>query len=313
MKALNQLPEIANRQLGGLEADTRLLARIKINAAEGNRQQYRTGPRFQVVLAACCALVFCICGVLWAMTPGETVILPNNGTQLIDTHAAGGEAVVTNPPAVSDLPQGSITMSSAGARNSGSLFATGQNNSFPLITVNGATYRMLTYPDGISSALLGSELGLVNEFTLEPALGSGDIVSNAAEPGAPIYAVKGMKGTMIAANISGSLRVFQRVSYAGTATIGGESLSDVLCSADQVDWFRYGGMTISGADAQALMQTLLDDADFQSTSMTGTDSLQIGLTNGLILQLLVGDDTVSACGTWSCPGFFEAFAEITGQ
>jgi hypothetical protein len=122
-----------------------------------------------------------------------------------------------------------------------------------------------------------------------------------------------MKGTMIAANISGSLRVFQRVSYAGTATIGGESLSDVLCSADQVDWLRYGGMTISGADAQALMQTLLDDADFQSTSMTGTDSLQIGLTNGLILQLLVGDDTVSACGTWSCPGFFEAFAEITGQ
>ena len=313
MKALNQLPEIAERQLGGLEADTRLLARIKINAAEGSRQSYRTGPRFQVVLAACCALVLCIGGVLWAMAPGETVILPNNSTNLIDTHAAGGGVVVTAPPAVSDLPQGSITMSSAGNRSGSSLFATGQNNSFPLITVKGATYRMLTYPDGISSALLGSELGLVNEFNLEPALGSGDIVSNAAEPGAPVYAVKGMKGAMVAANIGGSLRVFQRVSYSGTATIGSESLSDTLCSADRVDWLRYNGITVSGAEAQALMQILLDDADFQSTSMTGKDSLQIGLTNGLILQLLVGDDTVSACGTWSCPGFFEALAEMMAQ
>ena len=31
--------------------------------------------------------------------------------------------------------------------------------------------------------------------------------------------------------------------------------------------------------------------------------------NGLTLQLLTGDDSVSACGTWSCPDFFEAFAE----
>ena len=75
----------------------------------------------------------------------------------------------------------------------------------------------------VSSAMLGSELGLVNEFNLEPALASGDIVSNAADPGAPVYAVSGMKGAMIAANIGGSLRVFQRVSYSGTATIGGET------------------------------------------------------------------------------------------
>ena len=30
-------------------------------------------------------------------------------------------------------------------------------------------------------------------------------------------------------------------------------------------------------------------------------------TNGLKLQLGVSGDTVSACGGWSCPEFFEAF------
>lgn len=313
MKALNQLPDIANRQLGGLEADARLLARIKINAAEGSKQRYRTGPRFQVALAACCALVLCVGGVLWAMAPGDSPVLPANEGNLLDTYAAGSVVVTEAPAAISDLPEGSITMSAASARSGGSLFATGQGNSFPLITVNGATYRMLTYPDGISSALLGSELGLVNEFNLEPALGSGDIVSNAANPGAPVYAVSGMKGSMVAANIGGSLRVFQRVSYSGTATIGGESLGDTLCRPEQVKWMTLGDVTVSGAQAQELMQVMLSDADFHSTGISGKDSLQIGLTNGLTLQLLVGDDTVSACGTWSCPGFFEAFAEMTGE
>ncbi|MBE5794174.1 MAG: hypothetical protein E7323_05780 [Clostridiales bacterium] len=313
MKVLNQLPEVVDRQLGGLEADARLLARIRINAAEGEKQRYRTGPRFQVVLAACCALVLCIGGVLWAMDPGDAPLLPANDHNLIDTHAAGSTVITTAPPAIGDLPEGTITMSGAGARSGSNLFATGQGNSFPLITAGGATYRMLTYPDGISSALLGSELGLVNEFNLEPALGSGDIVSNAVNPGAPVYAISGMKGAMVAANVSGSLRVFQRVSYSGTATIGGETLEDTLCKPSQVNWLNLNGTTISGAEAQELMQILLDDADFRSTSASGKGSLQIGMTNGLTLQLLVGDDTVSACGTWSCPGFFEAFAELTGQ
>ena len=58
-----------------------------------------------------------------------------------------------------------------------------------------------------------------------------------------------------------------------------------------------------------LMHTLLDLADYQSTGMSGSQSMRIGLSNGLILQLLAGEDTVSACGTWSCPDFFEAFAQ----
>lgn len=307
MKSLNQLPEIADRQLGGLQADARLLARIRINAAEGSKQRYRTAPLLQVAAAACCALALCIGGVLWATgTPTGTVVTnPNAG--LLDSHAAGTAVVTEAPSALSDLPEDSITMSSAGRRDGSSLFATGQGNSFPLITVNGATYRMLTYPDGISSSLLGGELGLVNEFNLEPALGSGDIVSNAAGPGEPVFAVSGMKGAMVAARVNGSLRVFQRVSYSGTATIGSEGLKDTLCAPSKVEWMSLNGVTVNGAVAQELMQTLLDDADFHSTGISGKGSLQIGLTNGLTLQLLVGDDVVSACGSWSCPGFFEAF------
>ena len=62
-------------------------------------------------------------------------------------------------------------------------------------------------------------------------------------------------------------------------------------------------------EAQALMSTLLDNASFSNASASGSgrQSLLIYLDNGLILQTIVGDDCVSACGTWSCPDFFEAF------
>lgn len=311
MKALNQLPEVAQRQLGGLKADAQLLARIKINAAEGKR--YHTAPRWQAAVAICCALVLCVGGVLWAMEPTDDGVIIAQPDNLIDTHAAGSTVVTEAPPAIGDLPSGSITMSGASSRNGGSLFVTGQGNSFPLITVNGATYRMLIYPDGISASLLGSELGLVNEFNLEPALGSGEIVSNIAGPGAPVYAISGMKGAMVAAKVDGSLRVFQRISYVGTATIGEETLGDTLCNPSDVEWMSLNGSTVSGDVAQDLMRTLLSDADFHSTGISGSGSLQIGLRNGLTLQMLVGDDTLSACGTWTCPGFFQAFAEAAGE
>lgn len=309
MKALKQLPEIADRQLGGLEADARLLARIRINAAEGKQQRYHTASRWQMAAALCCALVLCVGGVLWASGGGNAPLLTNQPGKLLDSHAAGTTEVTKAPPAIGDLPQHSITMSSAARKNGETLFATGKGNSLPLILVNGAAYQMLTYPDGISSSLLGDELGLVNEFNLEPALGSGDIVSNAAGPGEPVFAIDGMKGAMVAARVEGSLRVFQRISYSGTATIGNEELGDTLCPPEQVEWMALGEKTVQGKAARELMQVLLDDADFYSTGSSGKNSLQIGLANGLVLQLLVGDDSVSACGSWSCPGFFEAFGE----
>ncbi len=138
-------------------------------------------------------------------------------------------------------------------------------------------------------------------------------MSNIAGPGAPVYAISGMKGAMVAAKVDGSLRVFQRISYVGTATIGEETLGDTLCNPSDVEWMSLNGSTVSGSAAQDLMRTLLSDADFHSTGISGSGSLQIGLRNGLTLQMLVGDDTLSACGTWTCPGFFQAFAEAAGE
>jgi len=313
VKALNQLPEIAARQLGGLAADAQLKARIKLNAAESKTHNYRTTARWQIALSVCAALVLCVGGVLWAMQPAttNTALLP--GGSVIDSHPAGNAVVTQAPVTSADLPHGSITMSTGIIGNDTSIFASGQGSSFPLITVGGATYRLLSFPDGISSSLLGTKLGEVSEFNIEPALGSGDIVSNTVGQGSAVYAVNGMDGAMVAAEVGGSLRVFQRVSYAGTATIGGETLEDTLCKPGNVAWMTLSGHGgVEGEAAQELMRILLRDADFQSTGMSGSGSLKIGLTNGLTLQLAVGDDTISACGTWSCPAFFEAFYQIVG-
>ena len=127
--------------------------------------------------------------------------------------------------------------------------------------------------------------------------------------GETVYAVSGMDGALVAAPMSGVMRLFQRVSYGGRALIGNQNLRDTLCDPSDVAWMEMNGVRVSDQAAQSLMQTLLDDADYQSTAMTGSGQMQIGLTNGLTLQLLVDDDCVSACGTWSCPDFMAAFAQ----
>ena len=188
----------------------------------------------------------------------------------------------------------------------------GSDAGFPLITLNGATYRMLESPDGLSASLLGEELGAVSEFNIEPALGSGGVVSNVVSLGESIYAVGDMNGALVAAKVNDALRVFQRVSYAGTAVIGAETLADTLCAPGDAAWIEVSGIgrVDDAAVVQELMETLLTCADYEGTSLSGSTSMQVGLTNGLVLQLLVGEDTVSACGTWSCPDFFEAFEEV---
>ena len=309
MKKLEQLPEIAARQLGGLEATPALLAKIKLKAAEECTPRK---PAWKSVAALATAFVLLAVGaVSWQFLPKET---SSGDGELMHTRSAGVEIRETEVPVTADLPSGSITLGDGRKGSSDSLFASADNGVFPMLIVNGATYRMLTYPDGISDGLLGNSLGTVNEYNVEPALGSGSIVSNSASQGETVYEIDGFSGALAAAKVNGSTRVFQRVSYAGTATIGNEGLNDTLCSASQVSWMTLEGVgTVEDADAQALMQTLLDNASYQSTGMSGSGSLHIGLTNGLTLQLLVGDDTVSACGTWSCPEFFESFHEAIGH
>jgi len=311
VKRLENLPDIAARQLGGLEAGPTLLAKIKLEAAD------RKAPRrlaLKPVLAVCAALVLCVGAALTALP--QSPALPGHeqpAENVLDSHSAGSqpEQATAEPRAVADVSRGSITMSAGKVRAaSGSLYEQGTGSSFPLISLNGATYRMLQSPESVSDSLLGERMGTVSEFNVEPALSSGGVVSNAVACGEPVYAVGGMNGALVAAPVEGVMRVFQRVSYAGCAVIGSETLRDTLCAPDAVAWIEIEGLGRADGDrAQSLMDTLLTCADYQSTAASGSASMQIGLQNGLTLQLSAGEDSVSACGTWSCPEFFEAFAQ----
>lgn len=310
MKRLEQLPDIASRQLGGLEATPTLLCRIKLEAAEKKSDKSIRRAALRPVLAVCCALVLCVGA---AMTLGgedhPLSMRPVPTENVMDSRAAGSEAQPTSEPVLlADVPKGSISMSAGAKRVQGSLFVSAEGSAFPLVTLDGATYRMLEKPNGVSRALLGDEMGTVSEFNIEPALGSGGVVSNAVSMGQSVYAVGDLGGALVAADVDGSLRVFQRVSYAGTAVIGTETLRDTLCAPDDVEWIELDGKgRAEGEKARHLMETLLDGADYQSTAYSGDAFMRIGLTNGLTLQLMTGEDTVSACGTWSCPDFFEAW------
>lgn len=308
MKRLENLPDIASRQLGGLEAGPTLLAKIKLEAAE-----YKAPRRLALkpVLAVCAALVLCVGAALTALPHGPVLPVHEQPAEnVLDSHSAGSQATA-EPRAVADVSKGSITMSAGKTRAaSGSLYEQGTGSSFPLISLNGATYRMLQSPDSVSDSLLGKQLGAVSEFNVEPALSSGGVVSNTVACGEPVYAVDGMGGALVAAHVEGAMRVFQRVSYAGCAVIGSETLRDTLCAPEAVAWIEIEGLGRADGDrAQSLMDTLLTCADYQSTAASGSASMQIGLQNGLTLQLSAGEDSVSACGTWSCPEFFEEFAQ----
>ena len=305
MKRLEELNSIASRQLGGLQADDTLFLKIRLAAAEKPSRRFRS---WRPVLAVCAALVLVLGGVLALGLPGREQ-LREPQRPVLGSHSAGDAEPTIAPVEGGNLPQNSLTMSAGITDLGGTLFVTASDGSFPLVTISGATYRLLKTPEQVEQGLLGNALGEVTEFNVEPALGSGGIVSNAVSVGETVYAVSGMDGALVAAPMSGVMRLFQRVSYGGRALIGNQNLRDTLCDPSDVAWMEMNGVRVSDQAAQSLMQTLLDDADYQSTAMTGSGQMQIGLTNGLTLQLLVDDDCVSACGTWSCPDFMVAFAQ----
>lgn len=314
MKRLEQLPEVAARQLGGLEATSKILAKAKLQAAELRAPRSRLRA-LHPALAVCAALALCVSAALWVTgdSAGPALPQPTDGN-VLTSRAAGGNAVESTaaPLTTGDVPAGSISMSAGAARGQRTLFAQNSDGSFPIVMMEGAAYRMLQSPNAVPEGLLGDVLGTVSEFTVEPALGSGGVVSNVVSCGESVRAVAGRSGAMVAANVNGAMRLFQRVSYAGTAIIGNETLQDTLCSAEDVEWLELSGYgrVADVATAQQLARLLLTNAEYLDTGMSGNGSLMIGLKNGLVLQMLTDEDAVSACGTWICPEFFEAYADL---
>jgi hypothetical protein len=315
MNRLNDLTQIAQRGLGGLTADAKLQTRIRLAAAHPQASPWRTWlrpiPVFTIIAALCLSVVLL---AEPALSPARQA-----GTQtartLLDSRAAGSAG---EPSSTADDPTGmsagSISVGGAAENTSNyrNLFASERNGNYPLIMADNAVYRLLISPTDMDASLLGATLGAITEYTLEPALSDGGMISNVVLAGETVYAVRDMQGAMVAAYVSGRLRVFQRVGFAGTAVLGSETLQDTLCGGAQATAMELtgAGIVTDPESAQKLLATLLSNAEYENASF-GTDdtrSLLIALDNGLIVQLMVGADTVSACGTWSCPDFFAEYA-----
>jgi hypothetical protein len=315
MNRLNDLKQVAERGLGGLTADAKLQTRIRLAATHPQASPWRTFlrpiPVFTVVAALCLSVMLL---AQPALSPSQ-----ESGTQtarmLLDSRAAGS---VAEPSSTADDPTGmstdSISVGGAAENTSNyrNLFASERNGNYSLIMVDNAIYRLLISPTDIDASLLGATLGEITEYTLEPALSDGGIISNVVPAGETVYAINKMQGALVAAYVNGRLRVFQRVSFAGAAVLGSETLQDTLCGGAQATAMELtgAGLVTNPENAQALLASLLANAEYENASF-GTDdtrSLLIALDNGLIVQLMVGADTVSACGTWSCPDFFDEYA-----
>ena len=308
IKELERLAPTADEMLSGLHADETMKRRI-LSAAREEKKQPVIMPR--LVPALCCAALAVACIGVFAPRLNQAAVnaAASPAPVSIDTIAAGDGQTMTMTK-MADV-SGTARVRAAGG-SSDSLFAS-TSGDIPLVAVNGAVYRMLSTPANVQSSLLGDAVGTVNTTTDEPSLADDDAMagglSNVADAGQTIYTISGLDAnTAVACEVGGSMRLFQRVSYAGKGP-GGQGLEDTFSVRGQAAELTLSGVgTLTGDAANDAVAVLLDHATLKSADMSAKkQTLTVTLTNGLKLQLGVSGDTVSACGGWSCPEFFEAF------
>ena len=305
MKQLDNLPEIAGKFLGGLHADTQLKQRILEKAAG----KTHTRPLYlRPAFGAALSLVVIIAGVFLLSPKPNAPDAP-----VIHSIAAGQGDIKPQTRAMLDLPRNSVGLFTTSDSAASSIWAPAQGADFPLIAASGKFYRLMESPSTLHESLLGEALGEIQEYTSEPSLSATDtIFSNAAAQGETVYAVSGMNGASVAAKVNGTLRTFQRVSYAGKGRVGNETLADTLKISGKVTVMELSGYE-SITDAQRiseLLDILLNNATYENATLLDSDTrLLLQLDSGMVMQLMVKGDTLSACGSWSCPEFFEAFSQ----
>lgn len=311
LKSLDQLGPIADEMLGGLHADEAMRLKIKRAAQEGKVR--RKAPAARVAPAVCCAALALCCVGVWSSTrhvTDEPGMVNEPMAVSINTIAAGEGTAFDGATLVADLND-NVMMRKA-TPGGDSLFAK-DGGDVPLVTVGSAVYQMLKTPQDIGSSLLSGEVGSVQLFDEQPSLASPKEMnaglSNVVQQGTVVYGIKGLEQTTaVAAEVEGSTRVFQRVSYAGRGPAG-DSLEATFSVRGQVREAELSGVgTLEGGKANDVITILLDQAVLKSADATsGRQTLTVTLESGLRLQLGVSGDTVYGCGSWSCPEFFEAF------
>ncbi len=300
MIKLETLREVADETLSGLTAGPALFHRAQMKMAQS--ESARPRPRMNRALAFALSLAMVI-GLSALILPG----LLKPGVPAVNI-LSSGPALPDGIRMAADLPRGSLMLSEAKAPAYQGIWAQGSGANFPLIRLDGRYYRLLTHPADVS-ALKGEQLGSVEVFTDEPALDMGlSALSNAAAMGTPVYAVSGMGRAAVAAPVDGSLRLFQWVSFSGAALVGNEGLRDTLPKGAIALQLSGEGTVDDPATVGRLMDLLFGSAVYQGSQSRESDrALLVQYNNGVVLQLAVSGDILSACGTWACPEFFEAF------
>lgn len=316
-RSLDQLGPIASEMLSGLHADERMLLTIRRAAQAAAAQPAAPARRPRLVPVACCAALALLCVGVTAARLGTreadpaALLAGQPAVMSIDTIAAGqGSEKVAPGMRVADLGTGAMVRKSE--TDGESLFAAGEGD-IPLVTVDGAVYQMLSTPKDVGNAMLGVQVGSVQHHDEQPSLAASDALraglSNVADEGAPVYAVGGLaQTTAVAAEVNGSMRVFQRVSYAGHGPAG-SSLEETFSVRGKVKRLELSGVgTLTDEAANAAIDMLLDHATLKTADATPRrQTMTVTLTNGLRLQMGVSGDTLYGCGGWSCPEFFDAF------
>ena len=303
----DQFKKVADETLGGLVAGPAIFNRAKMQAAAGKQPARRNIPRRVMAMAMSLVLLVSL---------GALVIpqLTKPAIPVVDTLQSGsGQEGIFRTTA--DLPRGSLVLSTEEKPAYKGIWERGSGANFPLIRVEGRFYRMLTHPQDVQ-ALQGASLGQVAVFTDEPDLDTGSaILSNVAAMNAEVFAVSGMpKAAVIAARVNDRLRLFQRVSYAGNALLGSESIRDVIPAGATTLQLSDVGTLSDPAAVNRLMDLLLSQSSYQgSGSRSGKQALLIQYANGVVLQLAVRGDSLMGSGTWANPAFFEAFSEAVQQ
>ena len=300
MIRLDQLPQVAEETLGGLHADISLLQRAPRPAPGVTRQGRMLAFALSLVIVAGIGAL--------ALSRGNSPAIP----QVAHQQAGGPQTLPAGARSAADVPQGSLVLSKEARPAYQGVWARASGGNFPLIRLDGRFYRLLNKPDD-AKALAGSALGQVALFTQEPALDrSGDSLSSAVSQGESVYAIPGMSGAAVAAPVDGRMRAFQRVAFAGNALVGGEALRDTLPSGAVTLQLSDVGTVSDQETVSRLMDILFSQAVFQGSQLKeGKQALLIQYPNGLVLQMAVSGSSLSACGTWSCPAFFEAFAQAS--
>ena len=325
---LGELRPIADEAFAGLHADEALRRRILRGAQEQPRPRLRM-PGVRVLAPAACALLFAALGVSQLRDRSLQPVTLSGGSNalradgavagelltadgeapVLDAASAGGEVPeAAQPLRLADL---SGTTLHKGARG-GTLFEEGEPE-IPLLALNGAFYRLLREPAVLSDALLGGEIGTVQNVTEHPSLATREQLqeglSNCCPEGAEIRSIRGLsEGTAVACRTQGQYRLFQRVSYAGTGAAGMD-LEDTLDVRGRVKEMTLSGVgTLSGDAAEAAAAYLLDNARLAAASAEGgSGTLTLTLQSGLKLQMTADGDRLVACGAWNCAGLQDLF------